>query len=127
VPYLIAMALQRHMPFMVEPWQSQAFFASAYPAVLVALGLRLRYPKLLGVLGRASFHIFLFQILWFGHIDSLTTGRLTGHVSLQVIADVLICLAAGLLFARADERFLQTRLRRGGGGGELRREKRSRS
>ncbi len=104
VPYLVAMGLGYRLPFMVESWQSQSFFASAYPAVLVILGLRLRYPRWLAGLGRASYHIFLLQILWFGQVAPHVTGRLPVHTAVRVLLDVVICLAAGVLFAQAGKR-----------------------
>lgn len=110
VPYLIAIALRYRVPFMVVPWQSQAFFASAYPAAMVWLGLRLRWPSCLSAVGRASFHIFLIQILWFGQLVSLESLSLPMRVVLRVVA-VPACIAIGWAFMRLEGRLLPSRVK----------------
>lgn len=74
-------------------WTTQNVFSSFYAAALVMLGLhflprrRISWLNPLGFVGRASFHIFLTQIIYF----SLNPFQF-------VVMDVLICLGLGSLF-----------------------------
>jgi hypothetical protein len=100
--YLVAVTMGVKFPF-ITGWDSQALFAAGYTIALVTLGLRFRYPRLLEELGRASWHIFLVQILWFGQVADIVAGRLGLHAAASVAVSVAVCLAIGLFFARVEQ------------------------
>lgn len=102
--YLIAMLQQWRLPFFVDHWQTQALFAAGYAATLVSLGMRLRYPSVLGVVGRASYHIFLVQILWFGQVGPTVMPLLSLRGYIGDVFQVLLCIVLGLAFASVEQR-----------------------
>lgn len=104
--YLIAMLQQWRLPFFIDHWQTQALFAAGYAATLVSLGLRLRYPALSGVVGRASYHVFLVQILWFGQIGPAVMPLLSLRGYAGDAFQVLVCIVLGVAFAKAEQRLM---------------------
>jgi peptidoglycan/LPS O-acetylase OafA/YrhL len=73
--------------------------AAGYAACLVMLGLRFlpalaggRWSRGLAAVGRASYHIFLVQILWFGLFPDLS-------VAATAIA-LIVCIPAGIVYQR---------------------------
>lgn len=74
------------------------FIAACYPVLLVALGLRWlpasapRALKPAVTLGRASYHVFLTQIVWFGAVPEQSLGRFA--------AALAIVIAIGVVFYR---------------------------
>lgn len=59
-------------------------------------------------LGRASYHIFLFQILWFGPIETVVEP-LVGTGVIMLALSLITCCVAGFAFYRVDG-LLQQRL-----------------
>jgi len=103
--YLVAMAQGVVVPYLGVPsWQPQSLFAAGYTTTLVGLGLRGKYPRLLESIGRASWHIFLVQIIWFGALDSAIAHRFPLPTTASVLLSVIVCLAAGLAFANVEGR-----------------------
>jgi peptidoglycan/LPS O-acetylase OafA/YrhL len=90
------------IPFGVKGWENSDFAAAFYPALLVLLGM-VALPSLAAAalargtaeLGRASYHIFLLQIIWFGL-------AVWGVHSWQALPrNLAVTLIAGLAFYRA--------------------------
>ncbi|WP_187260879.1 acyltransferase family protein [Pontibacter beigongshangensis] len=85
-----------------EEWQSQCVLAFGYAALLVLVLFRLlpnhSDNKLLGLvaaLGKASYHIFLIQVLYFG---------LAGQ-DYPVVQALAVCLPAGYLFYLLERKY----------------------
>lgn len=78
-------------------------FTAFYPAMLVALSMHLfrniKYSKIL-FLGRFTYHIFLFQILWFPIGKRFVTDS-----TLWVLLTFLCCFFGGYLFYRFSYKF----------------------
>lgn len=104
VAFLVARVRGWGVPFFVETWQTQSFLAAGYPATLVEFGLRGGYPRQLSRIGRASYHIFLVQILWFGSLADPSIGRLGLPHAIDVLTDVVVCLSVGIAFEIAEQR-----------------------
>ncbi len=88
-------------PFLPD-WRTQNVLAVFYPALLAAIGIRYLpqrsdNPLLVGTawIGRASYHVFLMQMLFF----TLVPGSRTW---LMLIVNVVICAFAGLGFYFAE-------------------------
>jgi fucose 4-O-acetylase-like acetyltransferase len=101
--FLVAITAGVRFDFLAPGWQSQSLLAAGYTIALVAVGLRFRYPRLLQSLGRASWHIFLVQILWFGQIAPALVSRFGLSTAANVAPGLVACLAIGLGFARAEQ------------------------
>lgn len=107
----IYIALENYTGWTVEAfpsrWRSETVLSFFYPLVLVVLTIKY-YPnflkgtvaKAIALLGKASYHIFLVQILYFG-VDLSFTDKWES-ISLQmwfgVVVNVTVCVALGLLF-----------------------------
>ena len=102
--YLLAVSIDGTLvPLAVRDWRpwGQTSLSVFYTVALVALGLRYLptatpSARLLAVLGRASYHIFLVQILWYSAFGD--RGLLIAPL------DVVVCCAIGWAFWRAMER-----------------------
>jgi peptidoglycan/LPS O-acetylase OafA/YrhL len=83
------------LPHIRPEWQAQLFLTFPYAALLIYLVI-LIFPqqsdqialRSLAFLGKASYHIFLVQVLYFGLIEDDT----------NIALNLAICLFAGLLF-----------------------------
>jgi peptidoglycan/LPS O-acetylase OafA/YrhL len=87
------------MPLSLAGWEGSSYAAAFYPALLVLLGMavlpaRARTPPAQGLaeLGRASYHIFLLQIVWF----ALLAGDVGSWGALPL--NLTVTLLAGLAF-----------------------------
>jgi peptidoglycan/LPS O-acetylase OafA/YrhL len=71
------------------------FLVACYPALLVALGLRwlpVSAPRSLRPavrLGRASYHVFLVQIVWFGAMPEQSLTRFSAGLAASVVVGLL--------------------------------------
>jgi hypothetical protein len=101
--FLVAITVGVRFDFLAPGWQSQSLFAAGYTIALVTLGLRFKYPMLLQSLGRASWHIFLVQIVWFGQIAPGLSSDLGLPTAASVALALVACAAVGLAFARAEQ------------------------
>ena len=101
--YLLMYQLTRWSPaWMIPDWQPQNLFTFAYAALLVMLGLNLLggtslVLRLFGALGRASYHIFLVQVLYFGFTHRFQP--------IPVLTDLVVCSSVGYVFYLADSAF----------------------
>lgn len=89
------------IPFVPEPWQPEFALTAPYAVALLLLG-RAYLPKLpwpiltpLAELGKASWHIFLAQTVYFG-----VAWR---PQPIPVVFDIAVAAALGYLFYRADD------------------------
>lgn len=94
-----------HVPLLLPDWQPQNAIAFPYAAALVILGLRLlpasersAPARWLATLGRASYHIFLVQILLFASILPLAYAALRSVPLAYPPLAVAVCVGAGLAF-----------------------------
>jgi len=106
--YLIAYARGWVVPFFEEAWQPQNLIAFVYPASIVEVTMKRAkdgIPALMR-LGRASYHIFLVQMIWFAFgLPSLNT-IVDMPTLMSTAISLTVCCAIGLLFHAADSRFL---------------------
>ena len=94
------------LPYIRPEWQAQLFITFPFAALLIYLGI-LAFPqqsdgialKSMATIGKASYHIFLVQVLYFGLIPDDT----------NITQNMIMCLAAGLAFYWSES-FLSKRL-----------------
>lgn len=99
-----------------QRWRSQTVLSFFYPLVLVILmikyypsGLKGAVAKFIALLGRASYHIFLVQILYFG-MDVPFTDKweeVSSSMFFGLFVNLTICFSVGLLFYFADRKVRQ--------------------
>jgi hypothetical protein len=102
VAYLVALTAGFRMPFIRPTWQSHFLLAAGYTSALVFGGLRLRYPRFLEEFGRASWHIFLVQIIWFGQVAHFVKARLGLDALPATVLSIAVCVVVGVSFARIE-------------------------
>jgi len=91
------------LPLLVAQGQAQSFLAAGYAAGIVAGGLRLSYPTWLQSLGRASYHVFLIQIVWFAQVAPHL--RSSGHApAASLPVGIAACALAGLAAKWIEDR-----------------------
>ncbi len=90
------------IPYFRQEWQTQNLFAFAYAGLLIMLIFKIfpgnsqnRLLQLIGLAGKASFHIFLVQVVYFGLFPSQQ----------PVWQNLLVCLLSGWLFYKFETRF----------------------
>jgi peptidoglycan/LPS O-acetylase OafA/YrhL len=88
------------IPFAETDWRGQTFASVFYTILIVALGMRLLpsvghrwLSRELADLGRASYHVFLVQITWFGLVGS------PGSLAMLPV-NLAVTLIVGLVFYR---------------------------
>ena len=98
--YMVAVQLGHPLPVFPDAWQPQNALGFGYTALLVMLGMRW-LPGVergawvvLGELGRASYHVYLVQMLYFGFHER--------YLLLPVVEDLARPSLLGWLFYRAD-------------------------
>lgn len=91
-----------NISYIRADWQTQSVLTFAYAAGMVWLLFKLlpmssenQFLELLAVLGKASYHIFLIQIVYFGLFPDEGS----------VLQGLLICLLAGYLFYKVDMKY----------------------
>lgn len=112
LPYLAAFTAGYRVSAFNSAWQAQSLSAAGYVVCLVAVALRLleRAPRVLAEIGRASYHIFLVQMLWFGNVSGALYGR-SGSVTLA-LASIAGCCAAGWLLMLGQDALSEAAKRR---------------
>lgn len=100
---LVAHAFGWRVPVFPETWQPQNALAAGYAAGMVALGLRLleHTPRWLAEIGRASYHVFLFQGLWFISALASRPGQVPLEVALALLS-LVVCSVAGVAWYRLE-------------------------
>ncbi len=86
----------------VQPdWSPQNALAFLWPLMVVLLGLKMLprqatgILKLIAELGKASYHIFLVQMVYYYYMDYLFDDM---HICIYISINLLICLSAGYIF-----------------------------
>jgi len=114
VLYLAAGAfLQQPFPLFDPAWRTQNILSFAYTAVLAVFILNLGVGRFVDgisgksmlLIGKASYHIFLVQILFFGFGLSFTRLASGGDLAAggtAVLLNLIATIAAGLLFYRLE-------------------------
>jgi len=104
VPYLWLQSRGSRIFLFYDHWQSQSLFAFGYTAAIVGLGLRVGggSPRWLTHLGRASLHIFLVQILWFGQFVLFSKAMRELPLAVVCLVNVSVCVTLGILFYSAE-------------------------
>lgn len=88
--------------YMIADWQTQSVLTFGYAAAMVWILFKAlpvssdnKLLRLFAALGKASYHIFLIQIVYFGLFSAES----------DVLQDLVTCLLAGYLFYKADVKF----------------------
>jgi peptidoglycan/LPS O-acetylase OafA/YrhL len=114
VAFLAAFATSSYLvPWFLPNWKTQNLIASFYPAALVMLGARFlpawpggRVARVMAQAGRASYHIYLFNVLFLAAGASMVppllglgaTGGLAAEIPLLAVgvaANMAACFTAG--------------------------------
>lgn len=110
--YLLAVNYFDFSPLIFSPiWKNTAApdVLWVYPIVLLLIRMkgvsaRIAFGKVLGLVGRSTYHIFLVQMAWYFVIGNLFP---TDSVFLLALPSLIVCLSIGVLFHWVDERYLQ--------------------
>lgn len=100
------------IPLFNESWKTQNLLSFFYPAVIILISLNYlsnslnnHVSKLFSLLGRASYHIFLVQMIYFALIPTNTLAEELSRTynyyivgALLVIFNLIVCISIGLLF-----------------------------
>ncbi len=102
VLFIVLVCYGNYQPYVLTQWTRTSFVASFYIVPICALLIkRVRISFLpLEWLGKASYHIFLVQMLYYNEAYRLyaaVDGRL-----LELLLSVALCLVAGVLFYYAE-------------------------
>jgi hypothetical protein len=94
---LILLPISIALIVTTREWNALTFF---FPAFLIAIALHSSLEnEVLEVLGKASYHIFLVQILYFGSGIAMTRSMHGGSVMIiYMLVDLIIPVVLGLLF-----------------------------
>jgi peptidoglycan/LPS O-acetylase OafA/YrhL len=110
VVVILAYALGWSVPVFDPHWQPQGALSAGYAALIVALAMRYvtRPPVVLVEVGRASYHVFLVQALWFGYLARAfpQSQGLAAQIALACGATVVVSLL-GVLWYRLEWRVLR--------------------
>jgi peptidoglycan/LPS O-acetylase OafA/YrhL len=91
--YIVGSRLTGWRPPFLPDWGTDNLLASGYPAMLVAVGLRYlpaKIPAAVSLIGRATYHIFLAQILFFAEIRYFAMGwRLVMGLTIPFVIGIL--------------------------------------
>lgn len=89
-----------YTPKIISYWTGTSFIASFYiiPIAMILLSrVRNVRLKLLEIIGKASYHIFLAQMVWYifgtGFISIYIANRLS-----QIVCNIIVCLILGVVF-----------------------------
>lgn len=108
-------------PYFSNGWGAQNVLTSFYPLLIFLVGMRFLPQKsnniilnFVGLIGKASYHIFLLQILFFGLVKLNDTYGYSNIIILifnyDPLISLIICLifliTAGILFLLIENKFL---------------------
>jgi hypothetical protein len=103
-------------PLFRAEWETQNLLSFFYPSLLVTIILLVypffaKFPNIqdrLNIIGKASYHIFLIQLIYFGiggnQVFLLTTATLPVMGIVSITANLIITFALGLIFYYIDKR-----------------------
>lgn len=103
-----------YTPVLATRWTNTSIFAAPYAFGIVWLFLKMedrmvearRMKRVIAFgayLGKASYHIFLMQMVYFGTALSREILEMT-NLGISIIVDLAICLAAGCVFYELEQR-----------------------
>lgn len=109
--YIISTLHFDYQPLLFEYWTPTAMPVDFYIFPIVVLLFRKFYHStipgrvglLLAEIGKASYHIFLFQMVYY-HFE-LGSIRLQMPVSLSIISNIVLCVCVGISFYEAEKMF----------------------
>lgn len=108
VVYLILYKYVGLTPFITEQWTGTSVFAVLY--ILPIMYLLMKPNKLhcwfIELLGKASFNIFLVQMLFYWSVSAKIDSMLPG-LALKAIGNIVICCALGVLFYKIENPITQ--------------------
>ncbi|KAF1083740.1 hypothetical protein SPSYN_03089 [Sporotomaculum syntrophicum] len=105
--YITGVSFYDLRPPVQPDWSPQNAPAFFWPFMVVLLGLKLLPEqangpvKLIAALGKASYHIFLSQMVYFYYMDYLFAKLPLG---LYILINLTICLSAGYLFYLLEQK-----------------------
>lgn len=115
IAYMIGVSVfSWNFPYFQTPWQPQVILSFFYPLILCAIGITC-LPSIpnhiwngLSLIGKASYHIFLIQIIFFvsglqlqSLLLNLSLQNIFSHytfIALTVIGNIIILIILGLIF-----------------------------
>ena len=89
-----------YIPKIIIYWTRTSFIACLYIVPFAYMLLRVRknvYVKFLEVFGRASFNIFLTQMVYFNYMAYIVYQYIS-FIWLRILLNILICVLFGILF-----------------------------
>lgn len=103
--------------FFNKDWRSQNLFSFFYPATLILLAINYlpnrldnKVSKLLSLFGKASYHIFLVQMIYFALIPANSFAlKLSETYNYYIVGgtlivfNLLVCVSIGLLFYKLNK------------------------
>ena len=101
VGFIILHSYLRYESVIFKYWTATSVIACLY--ILPISAYLINYKKqircdLFEILGKASYNIFLVQMVYFGFFDTLIHEFVGGHMMLKLLFTVVINIAVGLLF-----------------------------
>lgn len=121
--YLFAYNISSYQfPYFLHNWKTQNILSFFYPSLLVMIGMKIlptvsknRILIFLGFIGKASYHIFLFQILYFASgfkISKLMAifGYQIDGISalfLAISVNLIMCISIGMLFFLYEKKIIR--------------------
>lgn len=106
--WLIIDQYYHHMPFFLNKnWSGTSCLDVMYiaPVIFCYLGNKVNFAKLpvLQKMGKASYHIFLFQKLFYSFLYSYV-GRFLDNKFEKLIIFIIICVSGGVIFYRIESK-----------------------
>ena len=109
IAYMVGVSIfSWKFPYFQNPWQPQTVLSFFYPLILCAVGIKYlpsftnRIWSSFRLIGKASYHIFLIQMLFFVSGLQLIYYNLglhhTGGIMLALAGNIIILIVLGLLF-----------------------------
>lgn len=101
--YITMVEYLNYIPIAHKDWRSQNTLSYLYPFSIFVITVQNRYKlgyycdKFIKLIGKSTYHIFLFQKLYFWQFWSML--QMTVHNTiLRIISNIFICLLGGVLF-----------------------------
>jgi peptidoglycan/LPS O-acetylase OafA/YrhL len=106
IAFIVAFCYLDYQPRIIIYWTKTSFVACLY-IIPVALELMRRFPRCsfppLELLGKASYHIFLIQMIWY-HFFSEQVGTALASRPLHLLVNMVVCVMGGLIFYFLESR-----------------------
>lgn len=112
VIFNIAHRYAGYKPVIITEWTTTSWLGSMYifPFAVRFLNNRGIKCKILEVIGKASYNIFLIQMWWFALGNPLY--EIITSKSISILVDVTICVSIGIIFYYTESRITKAFLRR---------------